>query len=131
MSVVLALCASACWGISGYFGPVLARSYGMLVVLMLIQLAGLTVVSLGALVVSGLPRDPALLWAVAAAVAGCLGITAYYHAARTGKLSVVAPIAGVAAGVPVIVGFATGERLSLAEGAGMACALLGISFVSV
>jgi drug/metabolite transporter (DMT)-like permease len=70
------------------------------------------------------------LWSVAAAVSGCIGIAAYYQAARIGKFSVVAPIAGVAAAIPVLFAAANGERLSALQASGVACALLGVTLVS-
>jgi drug/metabolite transporter (DMT)-like permease len=46
-------------------------------------------------------------------------------------MSVVAPIAGVSAIVPVIFGIATGDKPSTAQVAGIACALAGVGLASV
>jgi drug/metabolite transporter (DMT)-like permease len=46
-------------------------------------------------------------------------------------MSVVAPIAGISAIVPVIFGIATGDSPSAAQIAGIACALLGVGLASI
>src|SRR5207244_2569467 len=47
-----------------------------------------------------------------------------------GAMSVVAPIAGVSAVIPVVVGLATGDHPSGAQAAGIACALVGVGLAS-
>jgi drug/metabolite transporter (DMT)-like permease len=49
---------------------------------------------------------------------------------RVGAMSIVAPIAGVSAIVPVAVGLASGDRPSPWQGAGIACALTGVFLAS-
>ena len=52
-----------------------------------------------------------------------LGLVAYYRGMEIGVMSVVAPIAGVSAVIPVVFGIATGDSPSPAQVAGIACAL--------
>ena len=62
-----------------------------------------------------------------------LGTIAYAFgatAATFGAMSVVAPIAGVSAAVPVVVGIASGDRPGPPKLAGMACALAGVFLAS-
>ena len=68
--------------------------------------------------------------AIPAAVSGTLGIWAYYRGMAVGAMSVVAPIAGVSAIVPVIVGLATGENPSPWQIVGIVVALVGVGLAS-
>ncbi len=60
-----------------------------------------------------------------------LGLVAYYRGMEIGVMSVVAPIAGVSAVIPVVFGIATGDSPSPAQVAGIVCALLGVGLASV
>ena len=71
-----------------------------------------------------------MLLAVPAAISGTLGLYAYYRGMQTGMMSVVAPIAGASAIVPVVFGIATGDRPSAFQLAGIACALVGVALAS-
>jgi drug/metabolite transporter (DMT)-like permease len=72
------------------------------------------------------PADNAVLFAIPASVSGTLGLYAFYRGMAVGAMSVVAPVAGVSAVVPVIVGFAMGDRPSVWQNVGMAAALVGV-----
>jgi drug/metabolite transporter (DMT)-like permease len=76
------------------------------------------------------PRDWAVLYAIAAAFGGMLGLFAYYAGMVAGAMSVVAPIAGVSAVIPVVFGIATGDHPSAAQIAGVVCALAGVGLAS-
>ena len=56
-----------------------------------------------------------------------LGLYAYYRGMATGTLSVVAPIAGASAIVPVVFGIATGDRPRAVQLAGIASAIVGVA----
>jgi drug/metabolite transporter (DMT)-like permease len=70
------------------------------------------------------------LLAVPAAVSGTLGLYAYYRGMAVGAMSIIAPIAGVSAIVPVAFGIATGDRPSVWQFLGIACALAGVFLAS-
>jgi drug/metabolite transporter (DMT)-like permease len=72
-----------------------------------------------------------VLFAIGAAVGGMLGLFAYYQGMVTGAMSVVAPIAGVSAVVPVVFGIATGDNPSAPQLAGVGCALVGVGLASI
>jgi drug/metabolite transporter (DMT)-like permease len=72
-----------------------------------------------------------VLFAILASLGGMLGLFAYYRGMEVGAMSVVAPIAGVSAIIPVIFGFATGDEPSALQVAGIACALLGVGLASI
>jgi drug/metabolite transporter (DMT)-like permease len=76
------------------------------------------------------PDDPAVLWAIPAAVSGTLGLYAFYRGMAVGAVSVVAPIAGVSAIVPVTIGIATGDRPSPAQYVGIALVLPGVALAA-
>src|SRR5919197_3436307 len=129
-AVLLALGASATWGVADFFGPLKGRTLGPLRVLVYAQLGGLTTI---ALIVAARARGPAgsaAFLAVPAAISGTLGLYAYYRGALVGAMSVVAPIAGVSAVIPVVVGLVSGDRPSPLTAAGITCALVGVYFAS-
>ena len=129
-TIVLALGASLAWGLADFFGPLKGRTLGALRVLLYAQLGGLVVIAVAIAVRGKGPESAATLFAVPAAISGTLGLYAYYRGIAVGAISVVAPIAGVSAAVPVIVGIASGDHLSGLTAAGIACALVGVFLAS-
>src|SRR5262245_28100039 len=125
-AVVLALGASLAWGFGDFFGPLQGRKLGALRTLVYVQLGGLAGIAVIVAVRRIGPRDAVALLAIPAAVSGTLGLYAYYRGIAVGAVSIVAPIAGVSAVVPVIVGIASGESPSAWQLTGIACALLGV-----
>ena len=125
-AIVLALGASLSWGFADFFGPLQGRKLGALRTLVYVQLGGLVGIAVIVAVRWIGPQDAAALLAVPAAISGTLGLFAYYRGIAVGAISIVAPIAGVSAVVPVIVGIASGESPSAWQLAGIACALLGV-----
>jgi drug/metabolite transporter (DMT)-like permease len=125
-AIVLALGASLSWGLADFFGPLQGRRFGALRTLVYVQLGGLVGIALIVAVRWVGPEDAAALLAIPAAISGTLGLFAYYRGIAVGAISIVAPIAGVSAVVPVVVGIASGESPSTWQLAGMACALVGV-----
>jgi drug/metabolite transporter (DMT)-like permease len=129
--LLLALGASLAWGISDFVGPLFSRTVGILPVLLWGQVGGVIALA----VVLGIrgegPAGWAVLYAVGASFGGMLGLFAYYRGMVTGTMSVVAPIAGVSAVIPVVFGIATGDSPSVAQVAGVGCALMGVALASV
>jgi drug/metabolite transporter (DMT)-like permease len=125
-AIVLALGASLTWGFADFFGPLQGRKLGALRTLVYVQLGGLVGIAM-IVAVRGLgPRSAVTLLAIPAAISGTLGLFAYYRGIAVGAISIVAPIAGVSAVVPVFVGIASGESPSPLQLTGIACALLGV-----
>jgi drug/metabolite transporter (DMT)-like permease len=125
-AIVLALGASLSWGLADFFGPLQGRTLGALRTLVWVQLGGLAAIALIVAVRWIGPKDAAALLAIPAAISGTLGLFAYYRGIAVGAISIVAPIAGISAIVPVIVGIASGESPSGLQLAGIACALVGV-----
>jgi drug/metabolite transporter (DMT)-like permease len=129
--LVLALGASLAWGFADFVGPLLSRTLGALRILLWAQIGGLAGIALVVGIRGEGPAGWQVLYAIAAAIGGTLGLYAYYRGMQLGAMSVVAPIAGVSAVVPVIFGIATGDSPSAAQVAGMACALAGVGLASI
>ena len=125
-AILLALGASLSWGFADFFGPLQGRVLGALRTLVYVQLGGLVGIALIVAVRWTGPHDPVALLAIPAALSGTLGLFAYYRGIAVGAISIVAPIAGVSALIPVIAGIASGESPSAWQLAGIACALLGV-----
>src|SRR5207249_9409668 len=94
--------------------------------LVYVQLGGLAAIALIVAVRGKGPADAGALLAIPAAISGTLGLYAYYRGMAVGAMSIVAPIAGISAIVPVIVGIASGDRPSVWQLLGIACALVGV-----
>src|SRR5437667_8180833 len=126
MGIALALGASLSWGLADFFGPLQGAALGMLRTLVYVQLGGLAGIALIVAVRGKGLGDGAALLAVPAAISGTLGLFAYYRGIAVGAISIVAPIAGVSAVLPVIVGVLSGDRPSTWQLLGMAAALIGV-----
>jgi drug/metabolite transporter (DMT)-like permease len=126
----LALAASLSWGVGDFVNGFKTRTLGVVATLVPGQLAGLAVI---AVIVGvrghGWPGAHVLL-AIPSAVCGTIGLAAFLRGMRAGAISVVAPLAGLAAVIPVLFGVATGDRVGAATGAGMAAAILGVMLAS-
>jgi drug/metabolite transporter (DMT)-like permease len=130
LAIGLALAASVSWGVGDFLGGTSSRRVSAITVLAISEVAGL---ALAALVVPA-SREPwpgsAALWAVAAGIAGTLGLGALYRGMAVGAIGVVAPVSSAAAVIPVAVGIATGDRPSGLQLGGAACALVGVVLAS-
>jgi drug/metabolite transporter (DMT)-like permease len=129
--LLLALGASLAWGFADFFGPLVSRTLGSLRVLFWAQVGGLLSIALAVAIRGEGPAAWGVLFAVAASLGGMLGLFAYYRGMQKGAMSVVAPIAGISAIVPVVFGIATGDHPSPAQIAGIVCALAGVGLASV
>lgn len=130
-SLFLALGASLAWGFADFFGPLVSRTLGSLRVLFWAQVGGLLAIALAVAVRGQGPAGWGVLFATLASLGGMLGLFAYYRGMQRGAMSVVAPIAGVSAIVPVVFGIMTGDSPSTLQLAGIACALAGVGLASV
>jgi drug/metabolite transporter (DMT)-like permease len=131
VAAALALFAAACFGLADFVGGVASRRLALVVVLAVSQLASLA--AIGAVVLLRGDGPPAGKPVALAILAGGLGIgalAALYRALAVGSMSVVAPIAGTAAVIPVIAGVVIGERPSAVQNIGIALALVGVVLAS-
>jgi drug/metabolite transporter (DMT)-like permease len=130
-ALVLALGASLAWGVADFVGPLVARTLGTLRVLFWAQVGGVAAIAAAVAVRGRGPHDWLILFAVPAALAGTLGLWAYYRGIAAGAISVVAPIAGASAVIPVVFGIATGDSPSATQIGGIAFALVGVVLASL
>ncbi len=129
--VLLALGASLAWGVADFFGPLVSRTLGVLPVLFWAQIGGLGAIVIAVAIRGDAPAGWEVLFAIAASFGGMLGLFAYYRGMATGTMSVVAPIAGVSAIIPVIFGIATGDNPSPTQIGGIVLALAGVGLASI
>ena len=104
----------------------------MIGVLLLVEGTGLAIVLL---LVAGsgeaLPSGEAILFSLAAGVSGVSALGLFYSALAMGTMSIVAPISASGAALPVIVGLASGDTLSVLAATGLAVTMLGVVLASL
>jgi drug/metabolite transporter (DMT)-like permease len=103
-----------------------ARVLPALTVLACSQPIGLAGVAVAVAIRGEGPPGRAVLWACLAAAFGTSGLVAFYRGMAAGAMTVVAPIAGAAATVPVVWGLATGDHPSGLQELGFVLALGGV-----
>lgn len=130
-ALALALGASLAWGVADFAGPLVGRTLGALRVLFWAQVGGLAAIGLAVAVRGEQPHTWLVLLAIPAALAGTLGLWAYYRGVAAGAISVVAPIAGASAIIPVVYGISTGDSPSALQIGGIACAIVGVVLASL
>jgi drug/metabolite transporter (DMT)-like permease len=134
MLALLALASSVFWGTSDFFAGLKARTLSPPAVVAITQ--GFALIALSViLLVRNTGFAPSFtgngpLWAIAAGVAGALGLVCFYTALASGTMGVVAPISSLGALVPVFLGLLTGEHPSTLAWVGMAVAVAGAALAS-
>jgi drug/metabolite transporter (DMT)-like permease len=123
--VLLSLCSAIAYGASDFVGGVLTRKASVWAVAATSQ-ATAALVALGLALVLG-PNHVeagAVTWAAAAGLGASAGNVFIYRGLAGGRMAVVAPISAlVTAALPVVAGFATGERPGALAAIGVAAAL--------
>ncbi len=132
-AVSLALTAALLWGVADFCGGLFSRRLPAFLVVLVLETGGLIGVGVVlAIVQETLPDTRSILLACLAGVAGTGGLVAFFRGMALGSMAVVAPVfASGAAVVPVIVGLATGDTVSLLVGLGIALAAIGILLASL
>lgn len=130
LAAVCALGASLAWGVGDFLGGLKSRTLPLLVVMLGAQVSGLLGIAIVAAIAGNGPPGTAVFWASLAAVFGTLGLASFYRGMAVGSISVVAPIAAVAAVVPVTFGIATGDDVSAPQILGFVLALAGVALAS-
>ncbi len=131
MAVLLALCSATTYGVGDFFGGLAAKRASAPAVLLWSHVAGLGLVGAATLVVSGQATAGDLALGALGGLCVAVGIGLLYQALSIGPMSAVAPVTALlAAAVPVVAGFAQGERPAGTAMVGMAAALVAIVLVS-
>jgi drug/metabolite transporter (DMT)-like permease len=131
LPAAFALTASLVWGLGDFLGGLKSRAIPVLAVMAASQPFGLAVLALAVAIRGTGPGGPEVAWAALAALFGTAGLVAFYRGMAAGAMSVVAPIAAVAAGVPVAWGVLSGDKLGGLQGIGVAAALGGSVMTSL
>jgi uncharacterized membrane protein len=131
VAVLLALLSAVVYGSADFLGGLATRRATAFAVVALSQAAGLVVVLALLPWLGGRPHPADLLWGAGSGLAGSVGLVVFYRALAGGVMSVIAPVTAVAAAaVPVLVGLASGERLTPMSAGGIALALLAVVLVA-
>lgn len=131
MIYLLALGSAVLYGAADFLGGLASRRASTIVIVVIVQAAGLAPLALLLLLLPGTPSRADLWWGMAAGLAGSAGVGLLYRALAIGTMSIVAPTTAVCAVVlPVVVDAAAGERLSLAAWGGIVLALVAIVLVN-
>jgi drug/metabolite transporter (DMT)-like permease len=131
LAIALALGSSACYGVSNFLGPQLARRHAVASVLMFSQVAALGASALYLAAYGGPSLPSSDVWLALLAGAGNAGgLIGFYVAAELAPLSVVAPIGAVGAVVPVMWGVGSGDSLRLTQIVGLVLAMGGAALAA-
>ena len=130
-AVLLSLAASWCWGVADFVGGLQSKRVAIPVVLAIVEGIGLVLV-LVVIAATGepFPGGRAVVLSLVGGVAGVLALGCFYRALSIGTMSIVAPISATGVALPVIVGIATGDRLSALVSAGLAVTVVGVILAS-
>ena len=130
-SVLLSLAAACCWGVADFIGGLQSRRVAIPVVLATVEGTGLVLV-LAVIAMTGepFPQARTVLISLAGGVGGVMALGCFYRALSIGTMSIVAPISATGVALPVIVGVATGDSLSVLVSAGLAVTVVGVILAS-
>jgi drug/metabolite transporter (DMT)-like permease len=126
----LALAAAASWGIGDFLGGLKSRTLNPIAILVVAQPIGAAALAIWVAVRGSGPPDAAVLWAAVAACFGTVGLVAFYRGMAAGALSIVAPIAGAGAAIPVVWGLLRGDHPSAWQELGFLAAFVGVLLAS-
>ena len=130
LTAALALAAAASWGVGDFLGGLKSRSLSPIAILIVAQPIGLTLLAIWVAARGEGPPGSSVLWACLASVLGTTGLIAFYRGMAAGALSIVAPIAGAGAAIPVIWGLARGDHPSGLQELGFVAAFAGVILAS-
>jgi len=131
LGIAIALAAACTWGLSDFCAGRFSRRVPVLAVLLFVEGAGLVTLLLAvAIVQPSFPAWEQALPAMGAGAAGAVALGLFYQALSIGSMSIVAPLAATGAIVPVVVGIAGGDRVTVLIGAGLLVAFLGVLLAS-
>jgi len=128
----IAALSSLLFGGADFLGGIAARRAPALRVTGFSCLSALAVLALGMLFIHGAPTRTDLAWGAAAGVCSAAGATLMYRALALGPMSLASPVfCLIGVSVPVLFGFASGERPSVIAWTGLALAALAIPLLSM
>jgi len=127
MSLYFALPGALAYGLADFAGGMATRRAPVFVVTAVVQVAGLVALLPVMPFAGGTLSWAAIGWGVFAAAGGTGGLLLYLRALAVGPMGVVAPLSAVVgAGLPLLVGLLSGERLGPVTLVAIAIALVAI-----
>lgn len=131
LAITLALGAALGWGFSDFLGGLKGRSVPVVTVLLISQATALGLLAVFVIARgSGPPEGASLGWAVVAGLSETAGVAALYRGLAAGTMSIVAPTAGTAPVIPLVVGWLAGQVPGRLQTAGIVLAIIGIVITS-
>jgi drug/metabolite transporter (DMT)-like permease len=131
MAALLALGGALCWGVGDFLGGLASRRMAVVAVLAISQGIGLAGVLLWVLLArESFPGVEALLPALAAGVAGLVGLAALYRGLAVGAMGIVAPISAASPLVGLTADAVQGTFPAALQWLGIAFVLAGIVALS-
>ena len=124
--------AAVSWGVSDFGGGLASRRAAPLATVVVSQAVGVSV-AIAVLVLVGerFPGSAPIGWAIVGGTAAFISLVTFYRSLATGAMGLAAAVAGVlGAGLPVVAGALTGDRLEPTDMAGIALALVAVVLVS-
>ena len=120
------------WGAADFSGGLASRrSPALAVVLFSQSLGGVLAIPFALARGESFPQGPDLVWSVLAGIAGPSALVFFYRGLASGRMGVVAPIAGVlGAGIPVLVGSVLQGAPAPAQVAGIVLAVTSVALVT-
>jgi drug/metabolite transporter (DMT)-like permease len=126
VQLTLALGASVAWGASDFLGGLASRHLPVVIVLLGAQAIGLALAVIAWLLTgSQLPAVEVMAFAGVAGIAELLGFACLFRGLAIGEMSTVAPVAALAAVLPVAVSLGGGQQVAALEAGGMLLAIVG------
>ena len=131
IALSFAFLACLSWGASSFLAGIKSKVIPVLTLLIYSVSAGLgLLLILLAIRAEPFPKDPAVLFAVLAGAGSFFGLFCFYRGLSQGAISIVVPISGMCALLPVAVGLIRGDALHTLQGLGIIAAIGGGVLVS-
>jgi drug/metabolite transporter (DMT)-like permease len=132
VAIVLALLSATAYGVSDFLGGIFSKRASPWQVAVVAQTSSTVFNFLAALVIGGSPIASDCWWGALAGFCAGIGAVFLYRGLAGARMGVVAPLSAVGCAlVPVVVGFATGDRPSTLAVIGIICAFPAMYLISL
>jgi drug/metabolite transporter (DMT)-like permease len=131
MSIVLALASALLFGTGDFYGGLASRRTSATAVIVCSQLIGLLVLVPALILIPSQFDLASVAWGAGGGLAGSGALLLFLRSLALGAMSVAAPLTALgSASVPVLIGFALGERVSTLALVGMSIAIVAAVLIS-
>jgi drug/metabolite transporter (DMT)-like permease len=130
LTVILGFATSLVYGFADFFGAIASRKIKAVTVTFVAGLSGLSFLLTLSIFMGADFSQEAIFWGVLAGVASAAAMSALYASLAIGPISILSPLSAVvSAVVPMLVGFAQGDRFSIWGLLALAAILVAIFLV--